>query len=74
MKITGFHMETYLWPRTKPIRNSMYVYPNAGLNVVKIETDEGITVIGLAGGNGKSKSGNKASVNLGSSKRCTGEG
>ena len=33
-----------------PIRNGMYVYPTSGLNVVKVETDEGITGIGLAGG------------------------
>ncbi len=50
MKITDVNMEIYRWKRTKPIRNGMYVYPTAGLNVVKIETDEGITGIGLAGG------------------------
>jgi L-alanine-DL-glutamate epimerase-like enolase superfamily enzyme len=50
MKVTDMRMETYLWPRTKPIRNGMYVYPNAGLNVVIIDTDEGISGVGLAGG------------------------
>ena len=50
MRITDMRMETYRWPRTKPIRNGMYVYANAGLNVVRIETDEGVTGVGLAGG------------------------
>ncbi len=50
MKITNLTMETYRWKRDKPIRNGMYVYATAGLNVVKVETDEGVTGIGLAGG------------------------
>ena len=50
MKITSLNMETYRWKRAKPIRNGMYVYPTAGLNVVKVETDEGVTGVGLAGG------------------------
>ena len=50
MRITDMRLETYRWPRTKPIRNGMYVYANAGLNVVRIETDEGVTGVGLAGG------------------------
>ncbi|MCY4652890.1 MAG: mandelate racemase/muconate lactonizing enzyme family protein [Dehalococcoidia bacterium] len=50
MKITSLTMETYRWKRATPIRNGMYVYPTAGLNVVKVETDEGATGIGLAGG------------------------
>ena len=50
MKITSLYMETYRWKRAKPIRNGMYVYPTAGLNVVKVETDEGVTGVGLAGG------------------------
>jgi L-alanine-DL-glutamate epimerase-like enolase superfamily enzyme len=50
MKVTDVKMETYRWKRRVPIRNGMYVYPTAGLNVVKIETDEGVTGIGLSGG------------------------
>ena len=50
MKVTDVTMETYRWPRAKPIRNGRYVCRTAGLNVVKVETDEGITGIGLAGG------------------------
>ena len=50
MKITKMWTEIYRWKRNKPIRNGMYTYTDAGLNVVKIETDEGITGIGLGGG------------------------
>ena len=46
MKVTDVKMETYRWKRHKPIRNGRYVYPTSGLNVVKIETDEGITGVG----------------------------
>ena len=50
MKVTDVRMENYRWNRSKPIRNGRYVYPTAGLNVVKIDTDEGITGLGLCGG------------------------
>ncbi len=50
MKVTAVRMETYRWPRAKPIRNGRYVYANAGLNVIKVETDEGITGVGLGAG------------------------
>ena len=50
MKITKMWTEIYRWKRNKPIRNGMYTYTDAGLNVVKVETDEGITGIGLGGG------------------------
>ncbi len=43
-------METYRWKRNPPIRNGMYVYDTAGLNVVRVKTDEGVEGIGLAGG------------------------
>jgi D-arabinonate dehydratase len=43
-------MEIYRWKRDVPITNGMYTYVHSGLNVVKIETDEGITGVGLAGG------------------------
>ena len=43
MKIKDVSMECYLWPRSKPIRNGKYTYTHAGISVVKIETDEGIT-------------------------------
>ena len=50
MKVTDVKMEVYRWPRHKPIRNGRYTYPTSGLNVVKIETDEGVTGYGYAGG------------------------
>ena len=50
VKITKMWTEIYRWKRNKPIRNGMYTYTDAGLNVVKVETDEGITGIGLGGG------------------------
>ncbi len=50
MKITKMWTEIYRWKRDKPIRNGMYTYSDAGLNVVKIATDEGIIGIGLGGG------------------------
>ena len=50
MKVTDVRMETYRWQREKPIRNGRYVYAQAGLNVIKIETDEGVTGVGLGGG------------------------
>ena len=50
MKVTDVRLESYRWPRSKPIRNGRYVYPTAGLDVVKIETDEGVTGVGLSGG------------------------
>jgi D-arabinonate dehydratase len=50
MKITDVRMEVYRWPRHKPIRNGLYTYTHSGVNVVIIETDEGVTGIGLSGG------------------------
>ena len=49
MKVTDVTMETYRWKRPKPIRNGRYVYPTAGLDIVKIETDDGVTGVGLSG-------------------------
>ncbi len=50
MKVTDVRMENYRWDRPTPIRNGRYVYATAGINVVKVDTDEGITGIGLCGG------------------------
>lgn len=50
MKITGITTEEYKWPRHKPISNGLHTYTHSGLAIVKIETDEGITGIGLGGG------------------------
>src|ERR671933_223226 len=47
MKITAVTSEEYRWPRHKPISNGLHTYTHAGLGLVKIETDAGITGIGL---------------------------
>jgi D-arabinonate dehydratase len=47
MKITGITTESYRWPRPKPITNGKHTYTHAGLGLVVIETDEGVTGIGL---------------------------
>jgi D-arabinonate dehydratase len=52
VKITDVTTETYRWPRHKPISNGLHTYTHAGLGLVKIETDAGITGIGL-GAEGK---------------------
>jgi L-alanine-DL-glutamate epimerase-like enolase superfamily enzyme len=49
LKITNVTMQCYRWPRPKPIRNGKYTYTHGGLSAVKIETDEGITGLGLGG-------------------------
>lgn len=50
MKITNITTEEYRWPRHKPISNGLHTYTHSGLALTKIETDEGITGIGLGGG------------------------
>ena len=47
MKITKISAEEYSWTRARPIRNGKHVYTNAGLGLVKIETDEGLTGVGV---------------------------
>jgi len=50
MKIVEVSTAAYRWPRRKPITNGRHTYTHAGLDLVKIETDEGITGLGLGGG------------------------
>lgn len=50
MKITNISSETYRWPRSKPISNGLHTYTHVTLGFLKIETDAGITGIGLGGG------------------------
>src|SRR5919198_3006487 len=51
MKITDVTTEGYSWPRTRPIRNGKYTYTTAGLALTRVQTDEGLTGIGLGGVN-----------------------
>ncbi|MEZ4867588.1 MAG: mandelate racemase/muconate lactonizing enzyme family protein [Caldilineaceae bacterium] len=50
MKITKITTEAYRWPRHKPITNGKHTYTHSGVGLVKIETDEGLTGIGLGAG------------------------
>lgn len=50
MKITDVRMEVYSWPRDKAITNGLYTYTHASIRPVIIDTDEGVTGIGIAGG------------------------
>lgn len=50
MKITDVTVQTYAWPRPKPIRNGKYTYTTVTLNLVHVHTDAGITGIGWGGG------------------------
>ncbi|MCH7740124.1 MAG: mandelate racemase/muconate lactonizing enzyme family protein [Chloroflexi bacterium] len=50
MKITSVEMEVYRWPRRTPITNGLYTYTHSGLNVITVETDEGVTGTGISSG------------------------
>ena len=41
MKVTDVNVEVYRWARQVPIRNGRHTYETSGLNVIKVETDEG---------------------------------
>ena len=43
MKITNVYTEKYKWPKAKPIANGTHVFTDNELNLLVIETDEGIT-------------------------------
>lgn len=55
MKITDISTESYSWPRLKPISNGKHTYTHAGLGLVKIQTDAGVTGIGLGSTSGIGK-------------------
>ena len=50
MKITNVSIESFEWPRSRPIRNGMFVYTTVRLDIVTIETDQGLKGVGLGGG------------------------
>ena len=50
MKITDVTVQRYSWPRPQPISNGKYTYINVSLNLIHIETDEGVTGVGWGGG------------------------
>src|ERR671917_1645846 len=49
MRITSIATEEFRWPRRVPIRNGKHTYTHASLGILRIETDAGITGIGLGG-------------------------
>ena len=48
MKITNVYTEKYKWPKEKPIANGTHVFTHNELNLLVIETDEGITGYGTS--------------------------
>lgn len=48
MKITKVYTEKYVWPKEKPIANGKHIYTENKLNLLVIETDEGITGYGCS--------------------------
>ena len=50
MKIRGITLQEHRWPRARPITNGRHTYTHVDYALVKIETDEGVTGIGLGHG------------------------
>lgn len=50
MKITDIGIEVYRWPRAKPITNGKHTYTHVTLGLLTVETDEGLTGLGLGAG------------------------
>ena len=48
MKITDVRVEKYRWPKEKPIANGKHVYTHNELNLLIIDTDEGISGYGCS--------------------------
>ncbi len=51
MKITNVYTEKYKWPKAKPIANGTHVFTDNELNLLVVETDEGVTRVWLQLGN-----------------------
>jgi D-arabinonate dehydratase len=49
MRITAITVQDYRWPRSTPITNGKHTYTHEDLGVVRVETDAGITGVGLGG-------------------------
>lgn len=48
MRITRVVTENFRWPRHTPITNGLHTYTHSGLGLVSVETDEGLTGLGLS--------------------------
>ena len=60
MKITDVTLQSYSWPKPKPIRNGKYTYTTVALNLIQVHTDEGLTGIGWGGGTAATRPGGVA--------------
>jgi L-alanine-DL-glutamate epimerase-like enolase superfamily enzyme len=49
VKITNIHRDYYAWPRTVPIRNGAHTWTEVKRCVVRLETEAGVTGIGIGG-------------------------
>ena len=49
MKITNVYTEKYKWPKAKPIANGTHVFTDNELNLLVVETDEGLQGMAAAG-------------------------
>ncbi|MEE2752725.1 MAG: mandelate racemase/muconate lactonizing enzyme family protein [Candidatus Latescibacterota bacterium] len=52
MKITDVRVESFRWPRVKPISNGKHTYTHSGVGLVFVDTDEGTSGIGLGSSKG----------------------
>ena len=50
MKIINIRTERYEWPRKQPITNGKHTYTHSGVGFVFVDTDEGITGVGIGAG------------------------
>lgn len=50
MQITDIATEVYRWPRAKAITNGKHTYTHVTLGLLRVETDQGTTGIGLGAG------------------------
>ena len=57
MKITDVTVQSYSWPKPKPIRNGRYTYTAVSLSLIQVHTDEGLTGIGWGGGTASTRPG-----------------
>ncbi len=57
MKITDVTLQSYSWPKPKPIRNGKYTYTAVALNLIQVHTDAGLTGIGWGGGTAATRPG-----------------
>ena len=57
MKITDVTVDCYSWQKPKPISNGKYTYTANVLNLINVQTDEGVTGLGWGGGTAATRPG-----------------